>query len=247
MRKHEALSEMGCKSDGLEILIMPSKLKQYREFKPSFLKEFREMEYRSVHFAETDPDYLDNEKAFEELKNLSAIMEKLEADTLIVHAHNFIKNRKYRKDLLLAAMNGEKVLIENNGFDNEKTARVENLQEILLECPEFNFCLDIAHVKDFADLDLDDFIENDVLRQRLREIHYSYSTIQLKEDPYIEKGFQRYRPYHALFSVLDLAPSEKTLEFICSYPIVVEGIQPPEDKKFDLLKKEIEILRGGTL
>jgi hypothetical protein len=104
--------------------------------------------------------------------------------------------------------------------------------------------LDIAHVKDFPKLSLNDFISEPDLLSRLRQIHFSYSAVLCDTDPYADAGYPGYGPYHALFSVLRQAPSSQTKEFVMQYPVILEGIIPKEDKNFDFLKQEVNLLRS---
>ena len=242
MRKFDALHSVGLCSEGLEIFLIPERLKHSPDFTPAFYKTFSGFSHRAVHIGETDVNFLDSKTAATDLANLSKVLQKLRARYVVIHAHHLRENRQARERLLRSALGGFRILVENNGFDYPWGGKVESVSEILSDCPEFGFCLDIAHVKDFMNSPLEAFISNELLMSRLAEVHYSYSTILVDGDPYEEKGFYGYGPYHAMFSVLGLGPSHRTREFISNYPVIIEGIVPAEDKNLDFLRKEIEIL-----
>jgi hypothetical protein len=244
MRKFDLLAAHRCLADGLEIYIDPTRLRESEPFDARFYRRFASLRFRSVHIGQSDADFLDHERCHEELLCLRDLMEKLEADRLIIHAHHFQRNRIQRKKLLQSALGSCSILIENNGFDSRWGGSIQGLETIFADCPEFRFCLDIAHVKDFPGSSLDDFLDHELLMNRLQEIHYSYSTILLPSDPYAAIGFSGYGPYHALFSVLGIPLSSRTLEFVHRYPIVLEGVAPTEDTTLEFLKREISLLRS---
>ena len=83
----------------------------------------------------------------------------------------------------------------------------------------------------------------EVLLSRLVEVHFSPSTMLLGRDPYEDFGFRGYRPFHALFSVIREKASSRTKRFMSGYPVVVEGVVPPEDTELAYLKQEMDMLR----
>ena len=109
-------------------------------------------------------------------------------------------------------------------------------------CPEFKLCLDICHIKDHEGFILDDFLLVDTLRDRIKQIHFSYSSRLDKENLYAKKGYVNYDPHHALWSIAGRSPSRKTKEFIRQYPVILEGVIPREDSNLTYLKKEVELL-----
>mgnify|MGYP002413040544 CR=1 FL=1 len=137
--------------------------------------------------------------------------------------------------------------MENTGFNNHVGFRPEYLERLCRDLPECTVCLDIAHVQDFADLVLAGFIANPGIRQRIREIHFSYSTILLQEDIYATLGYPGYGPYHALYSLTGVRPDPGMLEFIRNFPIVLEGVVPLEDQALDFLRAEMAIALGAGL
>jgi hypothetical protein len=243
MRKFDVLRKLECCSNGLEIFLTPSKLSSTTAFTSDFYKDFLKLQHRSIHIGESDHDFLDKDSTYGNLIELKTIMKRLESNTIILHAHHLKKDRKTRNDMLKTALGSVDILVENNGFDDPWGASINALEKIFADCPEFGFCLDIAHVKDFSNSSLDDYIGNDQLVRRIREIHFSYSTLRLKNDPYEEKGYIGYSPYHALFTVVDIKPSKRTVEFITKYPVVIEGIVPIEDRERRYLDREVSLLK----
>jgi len=241
MRKFDLISSKYTTLSGLEIFLDPSTISFEKQFSNSFYKKYSKLNYKSVHIGNSNEHFLDDSDIETKLVILSNIMDELQSDILILHAHHLRNNRKNRKDKLLSAFQNKKICIENNGFDNLWGGSINGLLEIFADCPEFMFCLDIAHVKDF-NYNLDDFINESLLASKLIEVHYSYSTFYCKKDPYIERGFEGYNPYHALFSVLGLSPSKRTRKFISDYPVIIEGIVPKEDINLDFLKAEEKLL-----
>jgi hypothetical protein len=243
MRKFQAFHACGHLEQGLEIFIIPSRLKASTGFCSWFYKGFSQLPYRTVHIAEGEEDFLvESETAFDDLQRLARELKRLEVDTIILHAHHLRKERHKSGKLLQEVLSGITICVENNGFDNPWGACPESLLEIFHDLPEFKLCLDICHVKDYPERSLSDFTDNEELASRLTEIHFSYSTRQIGYDPYVPRGYSGYGPYHALFSVLGKCPSKKTKEFISNYPVVLEGIVPREDKEMEFLRLETECI-----
>jgi hypothetical protein len=244
MRKYAVLNSENLCSDGLEVFLIPSKLISSRPFDYRFFREYSKLKYKTVHIGDSDPDFLDRESTAQELTQLAEILFRLEAETVIIHAHHLRKNRMTRRKTIASTLESFKVLIENNGFDNAWGCQVNSLVEILSDCPEFDLCFDIAHVKDFPSLSLRDFVSNEVITSRIREIHCSYSMIHLKGNPYKDRGFNGEKPYHGLFSMSGRPISHRTKSFIQQYPIVLEGIVPPSDTNLSYLKREFQLLKN---
>jgi hypothetical protein len=241
-RKFRMLDSMGMCSNGLEIFLAPSKLGQARGFDPEFIRKFSKLTYRSVHIGEGDDDYLDSRQAFDDLVRLGRTLEALETDNLVIHAHHLEKNRKPRVALMRAALGNTRILVENNGHDHPWGGSIQGLSAILNDCEDLFLCLDIAHIRDFPEVAINDYISNPLIVSRIQAIHYSYSTYPFERDAYEDKGFGGYRPLHALFSVMQAAPSRRTKAFVRRYPVVMEGILPPEDRQMRFLKEEAAIL-----
>ena len=229
-------------NEGCEFFLMPSKLSSLTNFKKQFVELFRTLKYKVIHISEKDDILLQN-GYYKKLKILNDILKRLKTDKVVVHANFFQNNRRLKREIFLNVLDDVQIIVENNGFDNEWGSNIDNILDIFSDCPEFKFCLDIAHVKDLKQYSLDDFINNEQLLNKLTEIHYSYSTRFCTKDPYKDVGFHGYAPFHALFSILKLKPSKKTKKFIRKYPIVMEGLVPKEDKELQYLKKEMEILK----
>lgn len=244
MRKFQALEKNGCLNDGLEIFLLPERLKSVDEFEPWFYEKFRELEYRAVHIAGTLPNFMTEvEETGAHFDLLYQFLEKLDVQAVVLHAHHFKHDRPGIRKVLEKHLPGIKIYVENNGFDNEWGHSIEGLTEIFTDFPEFGLCFDIDHLKDFPTPSFDEFVSTPIIRERICQIHYSYSTHLLPEDPYIAAGFPGYGPFHALWSVLGIEPSERTIKFLRQYPIVLEGVQPKEDPDFNFLKEEIKILQ----
>ncbi|WP_147819478.1 hypothetical protein [Salidesulfovibrio onnuriiensis] len=244
-RKFRALDKKGMVSQGMEMYLMPSRLAHDPGFTIEFINRFSQLDFRTIHIGETDPDFLDTPETAGDLARLADIVAMLKSPAVLLHAHHLRDNRAQRADLLRNSLPGTEILIENNGFDNEWGARPENVWTILQECPDFNLCMDIVHIKDFADIRLKDFTKPPIL-ERIREIHWSCSTYLMKGDPYESRGYQGYNPFHALFPLTDITPSDSTLEFIRQYPVVMEGVVPPEDSEYLFLSQELEIILNGV-
>ena len=244
MRKYEVFKEKNIPLAGFEIFLMPSQLKNIDQFSPAFYRAFSRLNCRTVHIGESKPDFLITDPAVsDQLSLLAQVLQRLETDTLILHAHHLKKGRPKIRRLFSETLPGVDICIENNGFDDEWGYSLEGLRSIFSDCPELKFCLDLAHVKDFNNGNcLDDFLTEELLASRLKEIHFSYSTILLDSEPYAARGYPGYNPYHALFAVLGLSPSQRTRDFIKRYPIVVEGVVPKQDTQLNFVKQEMSLL-----
>lgn len=245
MRKFDLISSRCERLEGLEIFLFPKKVTRVDQFTPSFYKRFATLQYKSIHIGDTHQDFLYNSDSItDHLEILAAMLERLETDILVLHAHHLRQQRQKIRNLLLAIFPETHIYIENNGFDNRWGASIEGLTDIFKDCPEFEFCLDIAHVMDFShQFQLTDFTSHAVLKPKLREIHLSYSTFHCTGDPYDDRGYPGYGPFHALFSVLGICPSLRTIEFVTKYPVILEGILPKEDRFFKFLKQEVTLLK----
>ena len=239
-RKFAVLDRCGLADQGMEMFLMPCRLADHA-FSGAFLDRYAALPFRSVHIGDGDHDFLDQPGAGEDLARLAAIMGDLNADRIILHAVHLKDNRAARARLLRETLPGVTMVVENNGFDNRWGAEPGSLKAIFADCPDFRFCLDITHVKDFTDLGLADFTVPELLGV-LEEIHWSCSTYLMGEDPYVSRGFPGYNPFHALFPLTDVVPSERTLNFVAGYPVIMEGVVPPEDTELKYLHQEKAIL-----
>ena len=243
VRKCEILNFASHGFDGIEIFIIPSKLKDSTSFNGSFFKKFSKLKYTSVHIGDTDADFLDSKSALDDLERLARLMDRLESTNIVLHAHHLQRNRLNRKQKLLSALGQYSIMIENNGFDNPWGGSLHGLKSILRDCPEFTFCIDIAHIKDFSATSVHNFITDPQIYPKIREIHYSYSTHKLLSDPYEAEGFKGYGPFHALFSVLNIKPSDRTKQLIETFPVVMEGILPLDSSHLRYLFEEADQLK----
>lgn len=246
LRKLDVFCAKGFPLEGFEIFVVPQRLPEGPGHAAEGLlaRRLRQLPRVSAHIGDSDHEFLARPQSAGHLARLRRLLDSLETDAVVVHAHHFRAAPEQSAETLLAALPGADIRIENNGFDSPWGSRPENLEALLERHPEFGFCLDIAHVKDFADLSLDQFIASPTLMSRMREVHLSYSTLQLPEDPYPARGFPGYGPYHALFAALGEEPSERTVRLIAGTPVVVEGIVPREDRNLDLLRREVGLARG---
>ncbi len=224
-------------SNGAEIFLMPSRLLPHNDFTIEFYQIFDGFKYKTVHINEYKDIFLEPEYQ-NYLILLGKILNRLNVDKIIIHANFFKQKRIQKKKLFSNFLPDINIIVENNGFDDQWGNSINGLHKIFQDCPEYKFCLDIAHVKDFEYNDLDVYINDEILNSRLSEIHLSYSTMQLHCDPYEEKGFCGYKPQHALFSIMGKKLSRRTKKFIKKYPVVIEGLVPKED--YDLKYLEIE-------
>ncbi len=247
-RKLDAFVRRDFPLEGFEIFIMPERLPAdpTAEADPEFVRRFRNLPLRSVHIGDSRAEFLATPEAGQQVQRLRQLLEHLHGDTIIVHAHHFREFREQSAETLLRGLPGVRVLVENNGFDAPWGAQPENLCALLTAYPELGLCLDIAHVKDFPAPSLAAFANEPLLMARLAEVHFSYSTLQLGHDPYEALGYHGYGPFHAMFSVLGLAPSRSTVELIGRVPVVVEGIVPREDPELACVHREIALAKGAT-
>lgn len=240
-RKFEILVAKGG-WQGLEIFLTPARLHPHQGFSRNFVRAFRELDYRSVHIGDADPDFLDGRQAARDLQRLHAVLQELETPRIILHAHHLEKNRAQRVAILRDCLPGTTILIENNGFDAGWGYRPEDLLELFRSCPEFGLCLDITHVADFQELCLATFLAHPSLAGRIQELHVSYSTHLLEQDPYAARGYMGYSPFHALFSVIDEEPPREAVELAQRVPVILEGIVPKEDTDCIFLTREKALL-----
>jgi hypothetical protein len=189
MRKFELISSGDNTLQGLEIFLIPKMIENVDQFPSSFYKKFSKLNYKSIHIGDTDQDFLcKTESIVEQLELLAIMLDRFETDVIVLHAHHLKEQRKKIRSFLLSILPNVKICVENNGFDNHWGASIDSLAQIFNDCPEFKFCMDIAHVKDFSNqYQIEDFISHDLLRPRIHEIHYSYSTFHCKSDPYEER------------------------------------------------------------
>lgn len=241
-RKYDTLACREFPLDGLEIFLMPSKIMgPLTSEEVSFAKRYRNLGGRCVHIGETDVDFLLAPETPASLRSLAEVMDTLETSALVVHAHHFRADLARAAETLLEALPGVEVRVENNGFDAPWGADPTNVSSLLRGFPEFRFCLDIAHVADFPTPGLADFLSDSILSERLAEVHLSYSTHAHERDPYEERGYPGYGPFHALFSVLGLRPDSALAPLLAAVPVVLEGIVPREDDGLDFLREELRL------
>ncbi len=243
MRKYRTLEDAGVAENGVEIAITPDRIVGRQPFDRDFIRQYATHPFKCVHITHEDIDFLELPEMPGHLDRLRAVLEDLETGKIVLHAHHLKENRKARRDLLIKHLPETVVQLENNGFDCQWGSRPENLEAVFTDCPEFTLCLDVAHIWDFEDLTLEGFLSRPLLKTRITEIHWSYSTNRLTEDPYSLKGYSGYAPFHALFSLIDKSPDEQVKDLISGYPVVIEGAVPREDTTLEYIKKEIQFVR----
>jgi len=247
-RKLRTLQDRDMLPDGLEIFLMPSRVGVQADWPEAFSQEFAALTYRTVHIGETEHDFLLRPDAPHHLCQLSAFLQQHDVQRIILHAHHLEHRQEECWKLLEHALPGTEICIENTGFNNSTGHEPEFLTKLCEKFPSCTLCLDIAHVQDFSNYTLSDFTENPIIRERIREIHASFSTYLLREegrDIYGEKGFPGYDPYHALYSVAGIHPSKDILDLLGNFPVVLEGVVPREDDTLQYLQEEMKIVRSG--
>ena len=243
-RKMDAFHVREYPLEGFEIFIMPSRLPAApgQQIAPDFASRFRSLKYRCVHIGETEHDFLIGPETPVHLTALRRLLDFLEAQRIVVHAHHLAEEPEKAVTALVKNLPGTDILVENNGFDNAWGSEPTNVRNLFATFTELLFCLDTTHVDDFEHLRMEQFTRDDLLRSKLREIHTSYSTRLLGYDPYESRGYHGYNPYHALFSVLDEQPDDEAREVMAEVPVVMEGIVPPEDENLEFLVRERDLL-----
>lgn len=245
MEKFSILNEKKAINDGLELFLLPEKIDNVDEFKPWFYRKFSKLKYKTVHIADSDDNFLhDIERASNKLLLLSKILQELEVDKIILHAHYLKSNQKQIAGFIGSVLPGVTIYVENNGAEGLYGSRIEDLTEIMDNCKEFNICLDICHLKDVKGCTLDDFVASELLKSRIAEIHFSYSTYIDGQNSNVSKKSINYNPNHALWSVVGKIPSKKTMEFVRQFPVVLEGVIPVEDRELEFLNREQKIFEG---
>lgn len=230
---------------GFEFFLMPRHLTDPDQFPADFYQTLARGAYRSVHIGDSEPDFLFTAPELpRQLAVLAEVLGRLDCRTIVIHAHHFMADPARAGRILTDALPGVEILVENNGFDSRWGADPASLRNIFAACPELKMCLDVAHVGDFQDIHLDDFIADPSLADRIGEIHFSYSTRLDQTDRYAQAGYPDYGPYHGLWSIIGARPSGRTLEFIRRHPVVLEGVVPVEDKTLTTLRREMDIVRG---
>jgi hypothetical protein len=228
---------------GLELYLKLHTLGSNSQFPAWFYDKVSALNYKTLHIGGDTPDFLFTMIDVEQkLSLLSEILERLDVRALIIHAHHLKDHRLYIKDLFARLLPKTEILVENNGLDDNWGSSVDGLMEIINDCPEFKLCLDICHLKETSKFSLSELVSMPEIRDRIRQIHFSFSSIAAGVDIYAKHGYPEYNPNHALFSITKEPLSEKTKKIISQYPIVIEGAMIREDKDFDFFKKEIEIL-----
>ena len=243
IRNFQMLEEHGLLHDGLELYLKLHNLENSSQFPAWFYEKVSALNYKTLHIGGDTPDFLFTLVDVEQkLSLLSEVLERLDVRALIIHAHHLKDHRLYIKELFARLLPETEIMVENNGLDDNWGSSVEGLMEIFNDCPEFKLCLDICHIKETGKFSLTEIASMPELRDRIRQIHFSFSSIAVGVDMYAEHGYLEYNPNHALFSITKETLSKKTKKNISQYPIVIEGAMVREDENFDFFKKEIEIL-----
>ncbi len=245
MEKFRILEKANLLSQGLEIYLIPHRLRSFDEFEPWFYSKYSRLKYKTVHIGDQNEGFLiDSDKIYNKLEILSKMLERLEVDTIILHANHLLHEQKTTKELLDSVLPGTTVCVENTGFGSKQGSGIEDLVQIFKEYPKYKLCLDVCHIYDYVDYSLEDFFSVEMLRSRIVQIHFSYSTRFDKENLYAKIGFRGHKPYHALWSVIGKFPSRKSMDFLRKYPIVIEGAVPMQDKSLQYLRREVELINS---
>lgn len=244
-RKLQNLTERGMLLEGLEIFLMPSRVGNSHDWPKDFCRAFADLSYRTVHIGETENNFLLQAESPRHLRQLHAFLDAHGVKRIILHSHHLENSRQQCRENLLTCLPGIEICVENTGFNNITGHEPEFMIQLCKDFPECTICLDIAHVQDFPHYKLSDFTENPIIRQRIREIHASFSTYNFRSrgiDLYEEKGFPGYDPYHALYSVLNIMPDDETSNLMKQHPVVLEGVLPREDASLEYLFEEQRII-----
>ena len=241
MEKYRTLEENSALNGGLEILLLPRKLRSIDDFDPWFNTAFSRLRHRSVHIGDADEHFLAGADGMTgKLELLAEIMERMGADRIVVHASHLLRDRMRKREILQKIFPRTTVLVENNGWDSAEGSSPEVLSDIFRDCPKFQLCLDVCHTMDcFGDYLPKTFTSMPELMERIGQIHFSCSMAKYPEDSYAVKGFTGYIPGHALWSVIGESPHPDLMMFVERYPVVLEGVQPPEDHSLNYLKNEL--------
>lgn len=243
-RKLEVLLEQDVSMDGVELYLDPIKLESDSDFSSMFCERFKGLTYRSMHIGSGSNDFLHNTGFIvQKFDVLSRLLKKLSIRNVVIHAHHLRSKREEIRRLLGRKLSGINILVENNGFDNQWGSDINALSEIYRDLPDYGLCLDICHVLDWEKYRIDDFIYSNDLKDKLAEIHFSYSTYHMDIKQDYKKSFDGEKPYHALWSFVEKKPSAETDRAILQYPVVIEGCVPHEDRDMKYLKREIDLLR----
>lgn len=245
MEKFRILENANILSHGLEIFLIPDKLKNFDEFEPWFYSKYSKLKYKTVHIGDRNERFLiDSDTIYNKLEILSKILERLEVNTIILHANHLLHEQKTTKELLNSVLPRTTICVENTGFESELGSGIEDLVQIFKEYPEYKLCLDVCHINDYVNYSLEEFVSVEMLRSRIVQIHFSYSSRLDKENLYAKMGFKGHEPYHALWSVIGKFPSRKSMDFFRKYPIVIEGVVPMQDKSLRYLRREVELINS---
>lgn len=243
-RKLNVLLEQNVSLDGVELYLEPVKLESDSDFSSTFCERFRDLTYRSMHIGSGSNDFLHNTSFIgQKFDILSRLLKKLDVRNVVVHAHHLKNRREEIRRLFSHKLPGINILVENNGFDNQWGSDINALSEIYKDFPDYGLCLDICHVFDWQKYRIDDFFQSNGLKDRVAEIHFSYSTYYTDIEQNDRNGFDGEKPYHALWSFVEKEPSAKTARAISQYPVVIEGCVPYGDRDLKYLKREIDLLR----
>jgi hypothetical protein len=245
-RKLNALRENDVRFDGLEMYLEPMRLQSGSAFTPEFIRQVRKMDRKSIHIGSGNAHFLyDSQIIADKFHILYRLAQQLEVRDIIIHAHHFKKERETIRRLMDNTLPGMNILIENNGFDNQWGAGPDTLTDIYnyFDDPRYRFCFDICHVGDWKEYTLGQFFRDPLLSERMAQIHYGYSTYYIDVAAEKRAQFDGEKPFHALWSYMDLEPSPGTMASISRYPVVIEGCVPEDDKTLQYLKEEIAILK----
>jgi hypothetical protein len=244
IRRFDTYAEQGVMNDGVEVYLMPFAIKSGDTLPPLFVNEFKKLKYKSVHFGGPTQNFLNEEKEIEDqLYNFARLVDQLEPDNLILHAQHLKENREHIRGLTSKYLKDHQILVENESWYDEWACLPDSLVSILDDFPSFGVCLDVCHIADCNHLSLKDFTDRPEILSKIKQIHFSLSTREIKYDPYISKGFNNYSPNHALYAISDEKIDPAIKEFIHNYPIVTEGVIPTEDKELKFLKKEFQLIK----
>ncbi|MCP4220368.1 MAG: hypothetical protein GY765_37405, partial [bacterium] len=227
-----------------EIYLEPFRLEAGSAFSGKFCDSLLGMDNKSIHIGSSDSAFLlGGGHVYEKFENLYRLARSLEIRDIVVHAHHLKDRRDEIMRLFDKTLPGMRILVENNGFDNAWGADVDSLEGIFdyFNDDRYRFCLDVCHVWDWR-LHVQDFINSETLRNRLTQVHYSYSTFHGTIAEAQKALFDGEKPFHALWSYIGKEPGPEIPGTVFDYPLVLEGCIPNNDRYLDYLKEEIALL-----
>ena len=179
------------------------------------------------------------------LVELESVRAAIDTDSVVIHGDFFYQDAKKRLALIREYLPNAEMHLEMMGSDKQFATNPAHMLNLLSVDSEIFITPDIAHMQDWkTQFSWKDIFEDPVLKERIKIVHASHHTQHLKNNWYIDNGYEECD--EAVHSLLQCDPEAFNEQDDHAYfngkVVVLEGILPVSININELIKTEIRLI-----